>query len=63
MVPVDLARLGGELICQKDVCAAYGTRIGISFSKRIGAGFFGGEGFILQRLQGDGLPSFMPAAR
>jgi len=54
---VDLARLGGELICQKDafLCAAYGTRIGISFSKRIGAGFFGGEGFILQRLQGDGL--------
>lgn len=37
------------------LCAAYGTRIGISFSKRIGAGFFGGEGFILQRLQGDGL--------
>ncbi|MFW9674754.1 AIM24 family protein, partial [Vibrio parahaemolyticus] len=57
VVPVDLARLGGELICQKDafLCAAYGTRIGISFSKRIGAGFFGGEGFILQRLQGDGL--------
>ncbi|MCQ4326653.1 TIGR00266 family protein [Stutzerimonas stutzeri] len=57
VVPVDLAALGGQLICQKDafLCAAYGTRIGISFSKRIGAGFFGGEGFILQRLEGDGL--------
>ncbi len=62
VVPVDLAAVGGRLICQKDsfLCAAYGTRVGISFSKRLGAGFFGGEGFILQRLEGDGL-AFMHA--
>ncbi|MGG2396494.1 TIGR00266 family protein [Pseudomonas sp. SH1-B] len=57
VVPIELSRIGGKLICQKDafLCAAHGTRIGISFSKRIGAGFFGGEGFILQKLEGDGL--------
>ncbi|KRW59333.1 TIGR00266 family protein [Pseudomonas sp. TTU2014-080ASC] len=57
VVPVELGEVGGTLICQKDafLCAAYGTRVGISFSKRIGAGFFGGEGFILQKLEGDGL--------
>lgn len=57
VVAVDLAQVGGRLICQKDafLCAAYGTQIGISFNKRIGAGFFGGEGFILQKLEGDGL--------
>ena len=57
VVPIDLAQVGGRLICQKDafLCAAYGTEIGISFNKRIGAGFFGGEGFILQKLEGDGL--------
>ncbi len=57
VVAVDLAAIGGTVICQKDsfLCAALGTEIGISFSKRIGAGFFGGEGFILQRLSGDGL--------
>lgn len=57
MVPIDLAQVGGRLICQKDafLCAAHGTRIGIRFNKRIGAGFFGGEGFILQQLEGDGL--------
>ena len=57
MVPIDLGQVGGRLICQKDafLCAAYGTEIGISFNKRIGAGFFGGEGFILQKLEGDGL--------
>lgn len=57
VVPVDLSSLGGKLICQKDafLCAAHGTSIGISFNKRIGAGFFGGEGFILQKLEGDGL--------
>ncbi len=51
------AQVGGTLICQKDafLCAAHGTQIGISFNKRIGAGFFGGEGFILQKLEGDGL--------
>lgn len=57
VVPIDLAQVGGRLICQKDafLCAAHGTSIGISFAKRLGAGFFGGEGFILQKLEGDGL--------
>lgn len=57
IIPVDMAAMGGELICQKDafLCAALGTRISIAFSKKLGAGFFGGEGFILQRLQGDGM--------
>src|SRR5690606_5527684 len=57
VVPIDLAQIGGRLICQKDafLCAAHGTEIGISFNKRLGAGFFGGEGFILQKLEGDGL--------
>ncbi|MBX9929811.1 MAG: TIGR00266 family protein [Gemmatimonadaceae bacterium] len=53
----DLKQWGGEMIAQKDgfLCAARGTELDIAFSKRIGAGFFGGEGFILQRLRGDGL--------
>lgn len=57
VVPIDLGQVGGRLICQKDafLCAAHGTSVGISFSKRLGAGFFGGEGFILQKLEGDGL--------
>ncbi|OQY58292.1 MAG: TIGR00266 family protein [Desulfobacteraceae bacterium 4572_88] len=57
IIPVDMAKIGGELMCQKDsfLCAALGTEIGIAFSKRLGAGFFGGEGFILQRLNGDGM--------
>src|SRR5687767_4386099 len=57
IVPVRLSEIGGELIAQKDsfLCAAKGVSVGIAFNKRIGAGFFGGEGFILQRLQGDGL--------
>ncbi len=57
IVPVDLASIGGELLCQKDafLCAALGTGISIAFTRRFGAGLFGGEGFILQRLQGDGL--------
>jgi uncharacterized protein (TIGR00266 family) len=57
IIPVNMAEMGGELICQKDafLCAAYGTKIGIAFTKRLGAGFFGGEGFILQRLNGDGM--------
>ncbi len=56
IIPVDLSQTDGEFICQKDsfLCAAKGTKISIAFSKRIGAGFFGGEGFILQKLQGDG---------
>ncbi len=57
IIPVDMAKIGGELICQKDafLCAARGTGIGIAFNKRLGSGFFGGEGFILQRLTGDGM--------
>ena len=56
ILPIDLAALGGELICQKDafLCAAFGTKLDIAFTKKLGAGFFGGEGFILQRLEGDG---------
>jgi uncharacterized protein (TIGR00266 family) len=55
--PVRLSELGGELIAQKDsfLCAAKGVSISIAFQKRLGAGLFGGEGFIMQRLQGDGL--------
>src|SRR5499425_2599471 len=54
--PLHLAELGGELLCQKDsfLCAAKGVSIGIAFTKRFGAGLFGGEGFIMQRLTGDG---------
>jgi uncharacterized protein (TIGR00266 family) len=57
VIPLDLAEFGGEILCQKDgfLCAAAGIDIDIAFSKRLGAGFFGGEGFILQRLSGDGL--------
>ncbi len=57
IVPMDLAQLGGELLCQKDsfLCAARGVSVGIAFTKRIGTGLFGGEGFILQKLAGDGL--------
>ncbi len=57
IIPVHLADLGGRLLCQKDgfLCAARGTDISVAFTKRLGAGFFGGEGFILQRLEGDGM--------
>lgn len=57
ILPMDLKELGGELICQKDsfLAAARGVSIGIAFQKRIGVGLFGGEGFIMQRLSGDGL--------
>jgi uncharacterized protein (AIM24 family) len=50
-------KLGGEIICQKDafLCAALGTEVSIAFNQKLGAGFFGGEGFILQRLRGDGM--------
>lgn len=53
----DLAAFGGRFLCQKDafLCAAQGTEIEIAFTKKLGAGLFGGEGFILQRLEGDGL--------
>ena len=57
ILPIDLDEQGRELVCQKDafLCAARGTELSVAFQKRIGAGLFGGEGFILQRLQGDGL--------
>src|SRR6266404_2450891 len=57
IIPVQLATIGGELLAQKDafLCAAKGVSLGIAFTKRFGAGLFGGEGFILERLQGDGL--------
>lgn len=57
IVPLDLGKLGGTFLCQKDsfLCAAQGIDIEVAFTKRLGAGFFGGEGFILQKLQGDGL--------
>lgn len=56
IIPVDLPEVGGEIMCQKDafLCAALGTKVDIAFSRKLGAGFFGGEGFILQRLSGDG---------
>jgi len=57
LVPVNLSELGGSLICQKDafLCAARGVQLGIAFQRKIGAGLFGGEGFIMQKLDGDGL--------
>lgn len=56
IIPVHLAEIGGELISQKDsfLCAAKGVSVGIALNKKIGTGLFGGEGFIMQRLQGDG---------
>jgi len=56
IIPLDLAGMGGRIIVQKDafLCAALGTKISITFSRKLGAGFFGGEGFILQQLDGDG---------
>src|SRR3954467_9907440 len=60
IIPVHLGDIGGELLAQKDafLCAAKGVSLGIAFTKRFGAGLFGGEGFILERLQGDGLAFF-----
>ena len=57
IIPLDLATLGGDILCQKDafLCAAYGTQLDIAFQRKLGTGFFGGEGFILQRLRGDGM--------
>lgn len=62
IIPIDLSMIGGKIICQKDafLCAAKGTSVGIEFSKRLGRGFFGGEGFIMQRIEGDGM-AFMHA--
>jgi len=57
ILPVHLRDVGGTLICQKDsfLCAARGVSLGIAFQRRLGVGLFGGEGFIMQRLDGDGL--------
>ena len=57
IIPVDLRNYGGKLICQKDafLCAAKGVSIGIDFRRKLGTGFFGGEVFILQKLEGDGM--------
>ena len=57
IIPLDLSLNGGKFICQKDafLCAAKGVSIGIEFSRRLGRGLFGGEGFIMQKLEGDGM--------
>lgn len=62
IIPVDLSKVGGKLVCQKDafLCAAKGVSIGIEFQKRLGTGLFGGEGFIMEKLEGDGM-AFMHA--
>jgi uncharacterized protein (AIM24 family) len=57
ILAMDLSKLGGQLICQRDgfLCAARGVSLGIAFQQKLGVGFFGGEGFIMQKLEGDGL--------
>lgn len=57
IIPIDLTVIGGEFLCQKDafLCAARGVDVEVAFTKRLGAGFFGGEGFILQKLVGNGM--------
>ncbi|MEJ2012846.1 MAG: TIGR00266 family protein [Anaerolineales bacterium] len=57
IIPIELKNFGGRILCQKDsfLCAAQGIEIEVAFTKRLGAGIFGGEGFILQRLHGDGM--------
>ncbi|PLR68467.1 MULTISPECIES: TIGR00266 family protein [Bacillaceae] len=57
IIPVDLKEMHGKVVCQKDafLCAAKGVSVGIDFQKKLGTGFFGGEGFIMQKLEGDGL--------
>jgi len=57
IVPMNLSNLGGKIICQKDafLCAAKGVSVGIEFQRRLGTGLFGGEGFIMEKLEGDGM--------
>jgi uncharacterized protein (TIGR00266 family) len=57
IIPLDLQKLGGKVICQKDafLCAAKGVSVGIDFQRRLGTGIFGGEGFIMEKLEGDGM--------
>jgi len=62
IIALDLLKLGGRIICQKDafLCAAKGVSIGIEFQRKLGTGLFGGEGFIMEKLEGDGM-AFMHA--
>ncbi len=57
IIPLDLSMMGGKVICQKDafLCAAKGVSVGIEFQRKLGTGLFGGEGFIMQKLEGDGM--------
>lgn len=57
IIPIDLAELGGKIVCQKDsfLCAAKGVSVGIELQRKLGTGLFGGEGFIMQKLEGDGM--------
>ena len=57
IIPIDLSKINGKFICQKDafLCAAKGVSVGIEFSRKLGRGLFGGEGFIMQKLEGDGM--------
>jgi uncharacterized protein (TIGR00266 family) len=57
ILPIDLTQFGSKFICQKDafLCAAKGVSVGIEFSKKLGRGLFGGEGFIMQKVEGDGM--------
>jgi len=57
IIPLDLQQLDGRIICQKDafLCAAKGVNVGIAFQRKLGTGLFGGEGFIMQKLEGDGM--------
>lgn len=57
IIPLDLMRLGGKIVCQKDafLCAAKGVAIGIEFQRKLGTGLFGGEGFIMEKVEGDGM--------
>jgi len=57
IIPLDLSDFGGKIICQKDafLCAAKGVSVGIEFQRKLGTGLFGGEGFIMQKLEGDGM--------
>lgn len=57
IIPLDLSKMGEKVICQKDsfLCAAKGVAVGIEFQKKLGTGLFGGEGFIMQKLEGDGM--------
>lgn len=57
IIPMDLSQMGGKIICQKDafLAAAKGVSVGVEFRRKLGTGFFGGEGFIMQKLEGDGM--------